>query len=37
MCKHGYISYQHNNKNKCEVYIQAKMTNKPFPKVEMNS
>jgi hypothetical protein len=37
MCKHGYISYQHNNKNKCEVCIQAKMTNKPFPKVERNS
>jgi transposase InsO family protein len=37
MCKHGYISYQHNNKNKCEVCIQAKMTKKPFPKVERNS
>jgi len=30
ICKHGYISYQHNNKNKCEVCIQAKMTKKPF-------
>jgi transposase InsO family protein len=38
MCKHGYISYQHNNnKNKCEVCTQAKMTKKPFPKVERNS
>jgi transposase InsO family protein len=37
MCKHGYISYQHNNKEKCEVCIQAKMTKKPFPKVERNS
>jgi hypothetical protein len=37
MCKHCYISYQHNNKNKYEVRIQAKMTNKPFPKVERNS
>ena len=37
MCKHDYISYQHNNKNKCEVCIQAKMTKKPFPKVERNS
>ena len=30
MCKHGYISYLHNNNNKCEVYIQAKMTKKSF-------
>jgi len=37
MCKHGYISYQRNNKKKYEVCIQAKMTNKPFPKVERNS
>jgi len=34
ICKHGYISYQHNNTNKCEVCIQAKMTKKPFSKVE---
>ena len=38
MCKHGYISYQHNNNNnnnnnsKCEVCIQAKITKKPFLK-----
>jgi hypothetical protein len=44
MCKHGYISYQHNNNNnnnnnnnKCEVCIQAKMIEKPFSKVERNS
>jgi hypothetical protein len=37
MCKHGYISYQHNNKNKCELCIQAKMTKKPFSKVERSS
>jgi len=37
MCKHGYISYQHNNKNKCKVCIQAKMTKKHFPKVKRNS
>jgi len=30
MCKHGYISYQHNNKNKCEICIQVKMTKKAF-------
>ena len=37
MCKHGYISYQHDNNNKCEVCIQAKMTKKFFPRVERNS
>ena len=37
MCKHGYISYQHDNNNKCEVCIQAKMTKKSFPRVERNS
>ena len=37
VCKHGYISYQHHNNSKCEVCIQAKMTKKPFPKVERNS
>jgi len=37
MCKHGYISYQHDNNNKCEVCIEAKMTKKPFSRVERNS
>jgi hypothetical protein len=37
MCKHDYILYQHDYNDKCEVYIQAKMTKKPFSKVERNS
>jgi hypothetical protein len=37
MCKHGYISYQHDNNDKCEVCIQSKMAKKPFSKVERNS
>jgi len=37
MCKYDYISYQHDDNDKCEVCIQAKMTKKLFPKVERNS
>jgi len=37
ICKHDYISYQHDDNDKCEVCIQAKMTKKPFPRVERNS
>jgi hypothetical protein len=33
ICKHGHISYQHNNNNnKCEVCIQVKMTRSLFLK-----
>jgi hypothetical protein len=28
MCKHGYISYQHDNNDKYEVCIQEKMKKK---------
>jgi hypothetical protein len=37
MCKYDYISYQHDNNDKYKVCIQAKMTKKPFSKVERNS
>jgi len=30
MCKNGYISHQHDNNDKYEVCIQAKMTKKAF-------
>ena len=30
MCKHGYISYQHDNNDKYEVCIQEKMKKKAF-------
>ena len=34
MCKHDYISYQHDNNDKYEVCIQANITKKPFSKVK---
>lgn len=38
MAKHGLITYKDDeNKRTCGVCIQAKMTKKPFPKVERNS
>jgi len=37
MSKHGLISYNHNHSAKCEICIQAKMTNKHFPKTNRNS
>lgn len=37
MSKHGLISYKHDNNEKCEICIQAKMTKKPFPTVQRNS
>jgi arginyl-tRNA--protein-N-Asp/Glu arginylyltransferase len=37
MSKRGLISYKHDNSEKCEICIQAKMTKKPFPTVHRNS
>jgi hypothetical protein len=37
MSKRGLISYKHDNNEKCEICIQAKMTKKPFPIVHRNS
>ena len=37
MSKHGMISYKHDDKKKCEIYIQAKMTKKLFSKLNRNS
>ena len=37
MSKHGIISYKHDNEKKCEIFIQAKMTKKPFSKSDRNS
>lgn len=37
MAKHGIIEYKHDNYNKCEICIQAKMTKLPFPKVERST
>jgi transposase InsO family protein len=37
MSKHGLISYKHDNNEKCEICIQAKMTKKPFPTIHINS
>lgn len=37
MAKHGLISYKNAETKTCEVCIQAKMTKRPFPKVERNS
>ena len=34
MAKHGLINYDQDSMQTCEVCIQAKMTKKPFPKVE---
>jgi len=34
MCKYDYISYQQDNNNKCQVYIQVKMTKKTFFKLK---
>ena len=31
------ISYKHDDKKKCEICIQAKMTKKPFSKLDRNS
>lgn len=30
MAKHGYITYEHSDHDKCEICIQAKMTKLPF-------
>ena len=35
--KHGMISYKHDDEKKCEICIQAKMTEKPFSKSNRNS
>jgi transposase InsO family protein len=37
MSKHGLISYKHDNNEKCEIFIQAKVTKKPFPTIHRNS
>ncbi|KAJ9535862.1 hypothetical protein OSB04_un000976 [Centaurea solstitialis] len=37
MCKSGLISYNNEHKDKCEIYVQAKMKRKTFPKIERNS
>ena len=37
MSKHGMISYKHDDEKKCEICIQAKMTKKPFSKLDRNS
>ena len=37
MSKHGMISYKHDDEKKCEICIQAKMTEKSFPKLDRNS
>ena len=37
MSKHGMISYELDDENKCEICIQAKMTKKPFFKSNRNS
>ena len=37
MLKHGMISYKHDDEKKCENCIQAKMTKKPFSKLDRNS
>ena len=38
MLKHGMISYKHDDeKKKCEICNQAKMTKKPFSKSNRNS
>ena len=34
MSKHGMISYKHDDEKKCEICIQAKMTKKPFSKLD---
>ena len=33
MAKHGLISYKDEDTKTCEICIQAKMSKKPFPKV----
>ena len=37
MSKHGMILYKHDDEKKCEICIQAKMTKKPFSKLDRNS
>ena len=37
MPKNGYITYENDNHNKCEVCIQAKMTTLPLPNYKRNS
>lgn len=37
MAKNGLISYKHDEHDKCEICIQAKMTKQPFPRAERNS
>ena len=37
MSKHCMISYKHDDEKKCEIFIQAKMTKKSFPKSNRNS
>ena len=34
MSMHGMISYKHDDEKKCEICIQAKMTKKPFSKLD---
>jgi hypothetical protein len=35
MSNHGLISYKDDHSAKCEIFIQAKMTKKSFPKVNI--
>ena len=37
MSKHGLINCNDVKGHKCEICIQAKLTNKPFPKAERNT
>ena len=37
MAKNGYITYENDDHDKCEISIQAKMTKLPFPKSERNT
>ena len=37
MSNNGYIACKYQNVDKCKICIQAKMTKKPFPRVERNT
>ena len=37
MSRNNYIESRNDHEGKCEICVQAKMTRKPFPKVERNS
>ena len=37
MSKHNLISCNNNNHEKCEIYVQAKLTKKPFFTIERNT